>query len=76
LYVIRYTLYVIRYTLYVICYMHNIEKIELLPYHELGKHKWLAMGEKYQLADIKPPSTETMERVKHILQGYGHKVVY
>ncbi|HGJ5855005.1 pyruvate formate lyase 1-activating protein [Arsenophonus nasoniae] len=56
--------------------MHNIEKIELLPYHELGKHKWLAMGEEYQLADIKPPTTETMERVKHILQGYGHKVVY
>ncbi|WGL99276.1 pyruvate formate lyase 1-activating protein [Arsenophonus sp. aPb] len=56
--------------------MPNIEKIELLPYHELGKHKWLAMGEKYQLADIRPPTTETMERVKHILQGYGHKVVY
>lgn len=24
--------------------MKNIEKIELLPYHELGKHKWEAMG--------------------------------
>jgi pyruvate formate lyase activating enzyme len=24
--------------------MKNIEKIELLPYHELGKHKWTAMG--------------------------------
>ncbi|VGM95627.1 Pyruvate formate-lyase 1-activating enzyme [uncultured Avibacterium sp.] len=24
--------------------MHNIEKVELLPYHRLGAHKWEAMG--------------------------------
>ena len=56
--------------------MENIEKIELLPYHELGKHKWTAMGEEYQLDGVKPPSKETMERVKNILAGYGHKVIY
>ncbi len=22
-------------------------KMKLLPYHELGKHKWVAMGEEY-----------------------------
>ncbi len=56
--------------------MENIEKIELLPYHELGKHKWTAMGEEYQLEGVKPPSKETMERVKNILASYGHKVIY
>lgn len=56
--------------------MENIEKIELLPYHELGKHKWTAMGEEYQLEGVKPPSKETMERVKTILASYGHKVIY
>ena len=56
--------------------MENIEKIELLPYHELGKHKWTAMGEEYQLDGVKPPSKETMERVKNILASYGHKVIY
>jgi pyruvate formate lyase activating enzyme len=56
--------------------MANIEKIELLPYHELGKHKWIAMGEEYKLDGVKPPTTETMERVKSILASYGHKVMY
>lgn len=58
------------------CDMANIEKIELLPYHELGRHKWLAMGETYQLEGVKPPPKQTMERIKSILAGYGHKVMY
>ncbi|MDE9444206.1 pyruvate formate lyase 1-activating protein [Xenorhabdus bovienii] len=56
--------------------MKNIEKIELLPYHELGKHKWIAMGEEYKLEGVKPPSKEIMERVKEILVSYGHHVIY
>lgn len=56
--------------------MKNVEKIELLPYHELGKHKWIAMGEEYKLEGVKPPKADTMERIKHILQGYGHTVMY
>lgn len=51
-------------------------KIELLPYHELGKHKWVAMGEEYKLDGVHPPKKETMERVKGILEQYGHKVMY
>lgn len=45
-------------------------------YHELGKHKWVAMGEEYKLDGVKPPKKETMERVKGILEQYGHKVMF
>lgn len=56
--------------------MKNIEKIELLPYHELGKHKWTAMGEIYPLDGVHPPSHETMEAVKNILLQYNPNVIY
>ncbi|WP_413700098.1 pyruvate formate lyase 1-activating protein [Psychromonas sp. KJ10-10] len=56
--------------------MKNIEKIELLPYHELGKHKWTAMGEVYPLDGVNPPSKETMEDIKNTLLQYNENVLY
>lgn len=56
--------------------MTNVEKVELLPYHELGKHKWEAMGEKYELNDISPTSTETMEQIKQTFTNLGINAVY
>lgn len=56
--------------------MTNIEKIELLPYHELGKHKWEAYNEPYKLEGVHSPPAETLERIKNILTSYGHTVTY
>ncbi|MCU8012642.1 pyruvate formate lyase 1-activating protein [Shewanella sp. SM74] len=56
--------------------MKNIEKVELLPYHELGKHKWEAMGESYQLDGISPPSRETMEKIKAVFVQQGINAIY
>lgn len=56
--------------------MKNIEKIEMLPYHELGKHKWTAMGEIYPLDGVSPPPRETMEELKKILLQYNDNVLY
>lgn len=56
--------------------MANIEKIELLPYHNIGAYKWQALGKEYALTDIEPPSKSTLERLKNILEQYGHTVCY
>jgi len=56
--------------------MANVEKVELLPYHELGRHKWEAMGEDYPLKHIRPPSTETMEKIKAVFVSRGINAVY
>lgn len=56
--------------------MQNIEKVELLPYHRLGAHKWETLGYEYELAEVNPPTTESLEHIKAILEGYGHSVRY
>ncbi|MCE9679566.1 pyruvate formate lyase 1-activating protein [Shewanella sp. AS1] len=56
--------------------MMNVEKVELLPYHELGKHKWEALGETYQLDGVSPPSRETMEQIKHVFTDMGIAAAY
>lgn len=56
--------------------MDNIERVELLPYHKLGAHKWKEMGEEYQLEGIEPPSKETMNRCAEQLKQHNIPVVY
>jgi len=51
--------------------MNNVEKVELLPYHPLGQHKWQAFGEAYTLADIAAPSTETMQKIQQVFLDRG-----
>jgi pyruvate formate lyase activating enzyme len=48
----------------------NIQRLEILPYHTLGKHKYEAMGREYKLADT-PYNTEAqLERAKELLTPY------
>ncbi len=56
--------------------MKNVEKVELLPYHELGKHKWEAMGDEYKLDKITPPDRETMEKIKAIFTDMDINATY
>jgi pyruvate formate lyase activating enzyme len=46
----------------------NIEKIELLPYHEMGKHKWELMGDSYDLEGVEAPSKSDVEKIRAILE--------
>lgn len=54
--------------------MKNIHKVELLPYHTLGAYKWVALGEHYELAGVKPPSPETVVEIANVLESYHLEV--
>ncbi|MDF2628519.1 MAG: pyruvate formate lyase activating enzyme [Symbiobacteriaceae bacterium] len=49
----------------------GVQRVDLLPYHLLGKHKWEALGIRYQLDEVQPPSDELMERVAAQLRAHG-----
>ena len=48
--------------------LNNIEKVELLPYHNLGKFKWSELGDVYELDNIEPPTQDEIDRAKQILE--------
>jgi pyruvate formate lyase activating enzyme len=41
----------------------NIERVDVLPFHQLGQFKWKELKLKYILEDIKPPDAETIKQV-------------
>lgn len=47
------------------------EMIELLPYHELGVHKYVQYGLRYRIKDVQSPESEQVERLKEIIKSYG-----
>jgi pyruvate formate-lyase 1-activating enzyme len=56
--------------------MDNVEMVELLPYHELGAHKWALCGDTYKLTGVHPPPKETILKIKSILESYGKNIIY
>ena len=53
----------------------NVARVEILPYHTFGAYKWREMGLEYPLRGMKPPSVETVARVKRLLERQGVRVV-
>lgn len=52
-----------------------IERVEILPYHTLGVHKYEAMNLEFQLKDVKCNTPEQLEEAKALFDKY-FKTVY
>jgi pyruvate formate lyase activating enzyme len=51
----------------------NVERVDVLPFHQLGQYKWARLGLDYQLGDTRPPSSELVERTCAIFRAAGLK---
>ena len=47
--------------------LKTVEKVEILPYHDLGKFKWEKLGCKYELEGYRTANNEDVKRAKQIL---------
>lgn len=47
--------------------LKTVDKIEILPYHNMGKFKWENLNVNYELENVRPANNEDIEKAKKIL---------
>jgi pyruvate formate lyase activating enzyme len=48
-----------------------VERVEVLPFHQMGRDKWAELGMRYELDDVEPPSREDAEAVRDVFRARG-----
>ena len=41
----------------------NVDRVDVLPFHKMGEHKWKQLAIEYKLSETEPPSRELVEEV-------------
>ena len=47
--------------------LKTVEKVQILPYHSMGRFKWEKLGFKYELEDVRDANQTDVERAEKIL---------
>ena len=50
-----------------------VERVDVLPFHQMGRHKWDALKLSYRLRDTKEPSAESVEGACAVFRAAGLK---
>ena len=53
----------------------NVERVDVLPFHQMGRYKWQKLGIPYTLDETVSPSPELLERTLAIFRAHGLKAV-
>jgi pyruvate formate lyase activating enzyme len=51
--------------------LENVERVDVLPFHQMGKYKWQQLGIPYTLGATEPPSMELLEQVCDLFRDAG-----
>ena len=51
----------------------NVERVDVLPFHQMGRFKWRELKLNYTLDDVQPPSNQTVERACALFRAEGLK---
>lgn len=61
---------------WIVRHLNQVKVFQLLPYHRLGRGKYLNIGRTYEMEDCAPPSEERMKRLNAIVEARGLKTTY
>ncbi len=53
----------------------TVQRVDILPFHQMGIHKWEQIGARYQLKEVLPPTKEEVDRAENIFKSYGLPLV-
>jgi pyruvate formate lyase activating enzyme len=51
----------------------NVERVDVLPFHQMGRFKWEKLGMEYKLKHTQPPSREVTDAAIALFRGAGLK---
>ena len=51
----------------------NVERVDVLPFHQMGKYKWKQLGMDYTLEHVDPPEMDDIERAIQVFRAAGLK---
>jgi pyruvate formate lyase activating enzyme len=51
----------------------NVERVDVLPFHQMGRFKWKELGLDYKLGGVQPPLPEAVERASAVFRAVGLK---
>jgi pyruvate formate lyase activating enzyme len=51
----------------------NVNRVDVLPFHQMGRYKWQKLGIPYTLEAVEPPSNELVERTLAVFRAAGLK---
>ena len=49
----------------------NVQRVDVLPFHQMGKFKWGELGLEYPLMELEPPAQELTVKVRSIFRENG-----
>ena len=55
--------------------LKTVERVEVVPFHNMGKFKWEALGLDYQLGGTEPPTPESIAAVQQAFASRGLETV-
>ena len=53
----------------------NVERVDVLPFHQAGSFKWKELGLEYSLTDTPVPTLEEVRRAKEIFREFNLNVI-